>query len=256
MYRLAALLCWMTALRRELSLSNAQHDRSIGPMRDALYIVESALAEGGHIERDRAARLGELWGVAGVSMEEAGQDIDRVVDRYRHDCRVASVADLDERDRSRLVVKVADELQKRSDDKSVGLEVVAATTDEAIAILSTREAWIYRDLQDAIGDWMLRQSGTGVRRFEVMSYREFAETEREPTDRDSVWLTVLTSVIEDLELASDPRHDARIAQLRQVFEALANLIAQFHEAEPKLSSVSETTLSAVQATLARVRPAQ
>jgi hypothetical protein len=249
-YRLAALLGWMTALRRELSLSNAQHDRSVGPMREAVHKVVSALAEGGHVERDKATGLAHLWNISGIVAETAGQDIDLVVDRYRHENRVASVADLDAQRRSALLVNVAEALVMRTEGHGVPSEMIDATTDEAIAVLSTREAWIYRDLQEAIGDWMLRQSGFGSRRFDVMSYREFAEAERDPTGQDTVWLGLLHGVVDELDLGRDGRQDARIAQLRGVFEALANLIVQFHDAEPELSSVGETALTAVRESLA------
>jgi hypothetical protein len=62
--------------------------------------VEATLAEGGHVERDKATGLMRLWGVSGIDAEAAGRDIDLVVDRCRHENRVASVMDLDEQQRS------------------------------------------------------------------------------------------------------------------------------------------------------------
>jgi len=245
-YRLAALLGWMTALHRELSLSNAQHDRSVGPMREALHEVESTLADGSHVERDKAIRLARLWNVRDFDAKAAGQDIDLVVDRYRHENRVASVADLEAQERSKLLVAVLEALVMRTDGLRVPPETLEATADEAIAVLSTREAWIYRDLQGAIGDWMLRRSGVGARGFDVMSYRGFVAAEREPTSEDTVWLGLLQGVVDEFDLGQDAQQDARIAQLRGVFGALANLIVRFHEAEPELSSVRATTLEAIQ----------
>lgn len=250
LYRVAALLGWMTALKRELALRNAQDDRSVGPMREALHKLESALAEGGHIERDKATALAELWCIEGIASDTAGRDIDAVVDRCRHANGVASVADLDDEHRILLLRDVADALIMRIEHARVTPETLAASSDEAIAALSIKQAWIYRDWQDAIGDWMLRENVAGARRFDVMSYRSFSDIEREPTNGDAAWLELLRGLTDGLELGGDERKDARIAQLRGVFEAVANLIAQFHEAEPELSSVRESALAAVRKTLA------
>lgn len=248
LYRVAALLGWRAALRRELTLSNAQPDRSVGPMREALDGLESALAEGSHIEREKAIGLAALWGIEGIAADTAGQDIDVVVDRCRHQNGVGSVADLDSEQRNLLLRDVADTLIMRIEHQGVSTEIIAGTSDEAIAALSVRQAWIYRDWQDAIGDWMLRENAAGARRFDVMGYRTFSDIEREPTNGDAAWMELLRALTDEFELG-DERQDARIAQLRGVFEAAANLIVQFHEAEPDRSSVGKATLTAVRRTL-------
>jgi hypothetical protein len=162
LYRIAALLGWKAALTRELTLCNAQPDRSVGPMRQALDKLESALAQGSHIERDKAIRLTELWGVEGIEADAAGQDIDVVVDRCRHQNGVASVADLDGEQRNLLLLDVADALIIRIEHQAVPTETISSTSHEAIAALSIKQAWIYRDWQDAIGEWMLRENATGA----------------------------------------------------------------------------------------------
>lgn len=249
LYRVAALLGWMAALKRELALSNAQHDRSVGPMRDALESLRSALAEGGHIERDKATVLAELWGIEGIDAETAGRDIDVVVDRCRHLNGVASVADLDHEHQADLLGDVADALIKGDGHRPIPAETIASTSDQAVTALSVKEAWVYRDWQDAIGDWMLHENAAGARRFDVMSYRTFSEIERSPDIGDATWMELLERITAEFDLGCDERGDARIAQLRGVFEATANLILQFHEAEPELSSVSAAALEAGPKTL-------
>jgi hypothetical protein len=162
---------------------------------------------------------------------------------------VASVADLDGEQRNLLLLDVADALIMRIEHQAVPSETIARTSDEAIAALSIKQAWIYRDWQDAIGEWMLRENATGARRFDVMGYRSFSDIEREPKKGDAAWMELLRGLTDELELGANERTDARIAQLRGVFEAAANLIVQFHEAEPELSSASEATLVAVRSTL-------
>lgn len=130
----------------------------------------------------------------------------------------------------------------------MSLDLIDATREEAVAALTTREAWIYRDWQAAIGDWMLIKDADGVRRFDVRSYRSFVAAEMEPDADDKEWLTRLQEVTDDLDVQSDPLQDARIEQLRQVYSAVATLILQFHDAEPELSAVGETTIKSAKAT--------
>jgi hypothetical protein len=89
---------------------------------------------------------------------------------------------------------------------------------------------------------MLIQNADGARRFDVRSYRSFAAAEMQPDGDDKEWLTRLHEVTDELDVQSDPLHDARIEQLRQVYSAVATLILRFHDAEPALSAVGDTTL--------------
>jgi len=233
----------MTALQKELTLCNAQPDKSVAAMRGALTDLEYAMAEGGHIERYKAAKLAELWGLELTNVDAAGRAIDPIIDRCRHENGAASVASLDRDQQMRLLGDVASALSRHcARATSVAADLIDRTRDEAVAALTTREAWIYRDWQSAIGDWMLMESSDGARRFDVRSYRSFFGAEMHPKDDDQEWLARLREVTDDLDVQSDPLHDARIEQLRQVYTAVATLILRFHEAEPELSAVGEATL--------------
>lgn len=247
-YRVAALLGWMRALKRELVLCNAQPDPSVRPMRDALHELETSLAEGAHIERDVATRLAQLWGLDDLAPDEAGRDVNAVVDRCLHEHQVASVAALEDGQLAVLLREVAQIMSRNAGKGVVPGAIVAASTATAVRVLSTKEAWIYRDWQDAIGDWMLVENVGGARRFDVKGYRLY-DSERPSDDGGDEWLERLAELTDGLDVGADDTNDARIAQLRGVYHAVANLIVRFHNAEPQLSSVRETTLEAVRATL-------
>ena len=51
--------------------------------------------------------------------------------------------------------------------------IIAETVNQAIAALSYREALIYRDWQDAIGDAMLEADPDSVRRYKIVGYERF-----------------------------------------------------------------------------------
>jgi hypothetical protein len=109
-YRLACLLGWMTALQKELTLCNAQPDKSVAAMRGALGDLEYAMAEGGHIEQYKATKLAELWRLELTRVDAAGRAIDPIVDRCRHENRVDSVACLGRDQQTSLLQEVASAL--------------------------------------------------------------------------------------------------------------------------------------------------
>ncbi len=239
-YRIAALLGWLVALRRELVLSNAQPDTTVGSMRSAIDGVQKSLAEGAHVESSSAQALANIWGISDIDVNRAGWDINSTVKRVLHERGALAVGELTPKDSEELLRRIASDVEKHSHVR-VAPEVIAATREEALRAVSTCEAWLYRDWQDAIGDWMLVK-GDGVRRFDVKGYRAFADAERVRSEDDEEWLVRLGELTDELDVRDDEWADARIAQLQGVYQAVAQLLVSFHEAAPDRSSVSRSAL--------------
>lgn len=249
-YRLAALLGWIAALRRELVLIDATADPSISGLRDAVSRVESALAEGGHVELARVEILAELWGL-GLSPDDSqrlGSPVNAVMKRHLHEAGAITTAALDDSDRELLAIDLARCVHKLT-SIDVDTDVARRTSSDVARALSIREAWLYRDWQQAIGDVMLDESPGGSRRFEVRGFRAFERMADNPTHKDAKWLRRLCEVFDGLSLDGDTRNDARVAMLRSVLVATASLVDDFHKAEPERSGVEARTLTAVRATL-------
>ena len=90
-YRIAALLGWIVALKRELVLSNAQPDATVGPLRDAVAGVQTSLAEGVHVETSSAQAIAHAWGISDLDVDRAGWDINATVKRVLHECDALAV---------------------------------------------------------------------------------------------------------------------------------------------------------------------
>lgn len=232
-------------------LCDAQPDRSVDSMRSSIARLQQSLAEGGHVEVARARRLAELWKLTlpDGREEAAGRKVDAALKRFMHASGRARPEDLDSTMRSDLLASISGALSGVA-DSAVPTGLVASTKREALDVLSTREAWLYRDWQSAIGHHMLEVPEGSPRRFDVKGYRAFTDLASQGSASDRAWLERISELTVDLDVSRDETVDARVAQLKGVYLALAGLIAEFHDAEPAQSSVGETTLGAVTATLA------
>jgi hypothetical protein len=177
LYRMANLLGWILALRRELLFLPRTNPEEGERLDSALQRFTLALAEGGHVETRRVESLIGLWGV-GVgappdAVARAGIQVDRRLKSFLHENMASSASDLSDGDKLRLSQLVADAMTEALGCERVADGVVLETHNRAMFYLSVREAWIYRDWQAAIGDVMLQEAQPGARLFEVLGYKDF-----------------------------------------------------------------------------------
>ena len=245
-YRIAVLLGWMAALRRELVLNAAQPDGSVGAMRDAMGAVTRALAEGEHVERAMVRDLSALWGLPAPQDTRTGRELHGTMKRFLHAEGVASVAELEDPAPDELVGELAGVLEQHS-ATVVDRELVERSAGAAMQALAVREAWIFRDWQDAIGEWMLVPS-SAARRFDVKGFRAFMASSPDAPD-DRQWRERLQDLTDDLDVDALASTDARVAQLGEVYLAVSQLLIRFHAEEPRRSSVEKGTLRAARGTV-------
>lgn len=253
LYRMANLLGWIRALRRELLFLPRTNPKEAENLDSALERFSSALAEGGHVEALRVEALIRLWeagkGARPDAIERAGIQVDRQLKTFLHENGASSASDLSEDNKLRLSQFLADVMAKTLGCERVAEGVVPETLNRAMTYLSVREAWIYRDWQAAIGDAMLREAEPGTRLFEVIGYKDFETLCVDGQESDRIWMRRLNTVIDDLDTLGDHSKDARIEQLRAVHVATAEMIRALHLVDPKRSKITSATLEAVNETL-------
>ena len=98
--------------------------------------------------------------------------------------------------------------------------VVAETINQSVTALSYREALIYRDWQDAIGDAMLEPDPDSVRRFKIVGYERFEEILK----GKSLWLEVFRDSIVDIDFDRVDPNDFRAKQLKGVATSVADIV--------------------------------
>jgi hypothetical protein len=232
-YRLASLLGWLRAFRRERSYLDPEAFAEDEKTQAAICKIEDALADGQGVESQRLEELSRLWRVdIGHLGDEASRALaieieaqrHRVLTSKRYPHRVDHLAPQDKLD----LVAACASLVREATGADLPPELVEATADQAILYLQIREAYIYRDWQAAIGDFMIREISDGPRRFDVLGFGSFEDTYLEaseanfaaPRDR---WFERIEALFHDLDMKKHGMFDARRKQLQALHAGLEEL---------------------------------
>jgi hypothetical protein len=245
-YRLAAVLGWIRACRREFSYLRVADPGDALNIHKAIEDFENSLADGKWVEWERIVRLSDLWLFCkpdGLKKTPDAVDVATQVDNLIWDCleeaQAEDVSLLNETERRRLCRSVADCLSSHLRTSQVGDASMERSWPDAFAILGMREAWIYRDWQSAIGDMMVQPTDADDRRFEVIGFGDFEQIVLVSNTRQCLSLKRLFEVFDDLNLGINDRFDARPTQLRTVAKATAELIVAIDDIQGQQSIVSE-----------------
>jgi hypothetical protein len=245
-YRLAAVLGWIRACRREFSYLRVADPGNAKGVHKAIDDFENSLADGSWVEWERITRLCDLWLLCKHDALERTPDaralatqVDNLIWGYLEKTQVEDVSFLDESARRALCRTVADCLSSHLRTNQVGDASLERSLPDAFSILAMREAWIYRDWQSAIGDIMIQPTEADDRRFEVIGFGDFENLVLTSSDRQRLSLKRLLDVFDNLDLSIEDRFDARPTQLRSVARAAADLILAINEIQGQRSIVSE-----------------
>jgi hypothetical protein len=247
-YRLAAVLGWIRACRREFSYLRIADRKGAQLIDDAIGSFEKALADGGWVEQERVVRLCELWQLGVLESRGNAEGIDRLGTKVNN--IFWEILDATEKDKEdspgleretkiRLCRKTADCLTSHLNTNPIADASLDRTWEEAFSIITMREAWIYRDWQGAIGDIMTRRAQTDDRHFEVIGYGEFEQFLVSGTEAEKLAVERLLSIFEGLDLAIADRFDCRPRQLRAIAKSTAEIILAINKTQGRHSIVSQ-----------------
>jgi hypothetical protein len=227
-YRLAALLGWLRALRRELSFLRLASKRRIDVIEDAIDNLERSLADGHHVEIQRLAGLLQIWTLPAVNDEKLSRrlavDLENCVKRTLQSAPVASPLDLSADRQVTLCRDCAGLICANARFAPVAEDILVETRSRAIRQIAIREAWLYRDWQAAIGDLVLRESTAGNRRFEVLGFGDFEAFMLGPTPAQYRLLCRVGALFQGVNLDQEDSFDARPETLRSLLRATATLV--------------------------------
>jgi hypothetical protein len=240
LYRIAAVLGWIRAIRRERSFLDPDQAKASVEM-EAIGKLEKALADGDHVELHRLDELSSLWRVTGIEAAKkrtVAMHIDGARGDYLASRSKLVARELTPEEQLELARCCADIIRREADVEILD-ELVEATNVQSAAILGIKEAYLYRDWQAAIGDMMIEEDPVGARHFSVMGFGKFEDLyldAHRQTKKRSIalrWFDRLEAIIHDLDMTQTGMFDARR-------ELVAKLYACCKELEEGLAKRSAT----------------
>lgn len=242
LYRLAVLLGWIRAMRRERSYLDPEQASAAAEMQ-AITDLEVALADGDHVELHRLDELMILWRVPlieGGAKARIATLIDVQRARFLASKDALSARDLPTEDQIALAESCALIVRERA-TIDVPAALVKATAEQAAIIFGIKEAYIYRDWQAAIGDMMIEEATAGARHFSVIGFGAFedlyvAAKAKKTRGAAARWFDRLEALFHDLDMEHSDTFDARRQQMQKLHVCCRTLEAALNKriaARPK-----------------------
>lgn len=255
LYRLAALLAWLRAYRRELIHFSLSDPKKLVALQGAIDRFEAALADGMHVEIRRIKDVLNAWDIVEPydkkTLEKCARDLDRGLKIMLEKHKVQNVEELLEdahanacQDIYLLVSRIVSEYVPANKGQHPEQQT-KQHIDKTIRALAIKEKWLYRDYQAGIGDLLLRVVSGGARHFEIIGYREFEQLLEPKDDNASRWISRLTAIFDELDITAG-HSDARVQLLQDVLAATANLLLILSSVDPRRQIVNAKTMCAAE----------
>jgi hypothetical protein len=243
LYRLACLVGWIRAFRRELSYLRVKDKKGFQSVQEALNDFESALADGPQMEMERLQRLIRLWDLPPVPDSDQSAlavEIDQMIHRQFHTEQVCSNEDVSSESKHRICETVGSVLSNRLKTPPFSRDVINETKSRAFDILTIKETWFYRDWQAALGDQMILSIEGSPRQFDVMGFGAFESTWLSEDAQQKRLLLRLNEIFDDLDVALTD--DCRVRQLKKIFQATAKLVKALGGISINRETISAATI--------------
>lgn len=235
MYRLAALLAWIRALRRELAILTHYNERLSTPIHEALVRFERALADGPDVELERNTALAKLWEITlpndPMVQRRIGRRVENHIKMFLQERNESDPSHLSSEQSNKLCTEVRDIICSEMHTEPISDAIVEETRSRAIKHIGIREAWLYRDWQSAIGDILIREVPAGDRKFEVFGFLDFLRQLNSEDEQEKKLLNRLGTLVEQINIKGERQFDARIAQLEAIHKATSAIVVAIARAE-------------------------
>ncbi len=247
-YRIAVLLGWIRAIRLEQSYLLFGDSATFDNIRDAVSRMEIALADSPPVEIETMKSLARIWNIdLPNDHERARRTAAQVSAELQHFLSEFSLtrheqfADLKESKGKEVARRVADVMARELGVQPLGEARLQETWQEALRCIGVKQAWIYREWQQTIGNLMIREIGGAARRFDIIGYGEFEAMVRDPKMEKNEPLTRLRHMIVGIDVNQPVSTDYRVTQLRLLANAVASLVCAIETMDLQRKIVDKTT---------------
>jgi hypothetical protein len=155
--------------------------------------------------------------------------------------RYEQFADLGESKGKEVARRVADAITSMVGVQPLAEARIKETWQGALRCIGVKQAWIYREWQQAIGNLMIREIEGAVRRFDIIGYSEFEALLRDPKMDKNEPLTRLRHMIVGIDVNQPVSTDYRVTQLRLLANAVASLVCAIETMELQRKIVDKPT---------------
>ena len=247
LYRIASLIGLVRGMDLELSSLAAHNPGYAPPIAKQIAAFCSALADGPAVERDRLIQLCRIWSISidGV-VESRLAAIEARTEVKLHGLLSEQLSDidnlssLDRNSQGWLVEQLSRFVAAELGAERPSQDLVFKGREEAISSLSYREALIFREWQDAIGDAVIDRDPDSPRKFRIIGFAGFVDL---IASSPHLWFMTFSTSLDDIDFENPNRRDFRAHQLRNIANAAgAMLLAINGFAKP--SPFNEETITA------------
>lgn len=228
LYRIATLIGWIRGMTLELRALPRGKTNFASPISKQIAAFQKALADGPHVELHRLTRLSALWGIDLSQLDQAQQAA--LAMRFEVEAHAATdgqlksnpdhLRALSAEEKLEICLPLSAYLAKEVGTLAPDGDVIRETIECAVGGLSYREALLYRDWQDALGDAMIERDPDSVRRFRIIGYEKFTQL----LATEAPWFKVLSKSIDDIDFDEIDPSDFRSQQLRDLSAAVASIL--------------------------------
>ncbi|WP_145206672.1 hypothetical protein [Sphingobium sp. B2] len=228
LYRIASLIGWIRGMDLELSALAAHNPGYVPPIATQIAVFRSALADGPDVERDRLVQLCQIWSIDITQIpEETLAKVAIRVEVKLHALIAHQNSDLKTMLAKKncgqewVVIELAKFVSKELGMKRVAQDAASRSTDKVMESLAYREALIYREWQDAIGDAMIDRDRDSPRKFRIIGFAAFSDL---IAKSEHLWFQVFATSLDDIDFEQPDRRDFRAHQLRKIANAVAAMV--------------------------------
>lgn len=235
LYRIATLIGWIRGMNLELRALPRARSNFATPISKQITAFQKALADGPHVELHRLTRLSALWAIDLSRFNKTEQAA--LAMRFEIEAHAATggklkpnpdyLRSLPVNEKLEICQRLAAYLARETGNKAPSEDIIHETAARAVGGLSYREALLYRDWQDAVGDAMIERDPDSVRRFRIVGYEKFTTL----LETDAPWFKVLARSIDDIDFDEIDPSDFRSQQLRDLSAAVAAILIGIAQTE-------------------------
>jgi hypothetical protein len=257
LYRIACVIGWIRAIELELNSLPQGAARVRLPLSAPFDQFKSALADGPHVE---IHRLEQLCSVLKFSLEKIGP-LDKASLATTLEVKLYDIAgddlkgdgdfinNIDDAKRIEICSGVADFLAQKLGQRSLSARLIREKREQIMACVAYREALIYRDWQNAIGDAIIVADDTSIRRYKLLGFQGFEGI----LNDGSSWMSAFALSIDDIDFDTRNPNDFRIRQLETLAAAVGSIALAIAKSENSDLASKDTILKAKE--LAARKPA-